>query len=68
MTPIGLLKAELATLERDAYQSAAAYKSGRITLSEHEGHLKRIQPKIDQYKKAIAVLAANNFVEAITEK
>jgi hypothetical protein len=62
MTPIELLKKELATLKRDLSKSVDMFQAGKIDSKLHSQHKENIQPKIDSYRRAIALLEDDKFL------
>jgi hypothetical protein len=56
MTPIEVLEEELHKYERNITVSADALKVGLITPELHETHKTNNEPKIKEFKRAIAIL------------
>jgi hypothetical protein len=61
MTPIEILQEQLYKYEHALEKSEKSFKAGQITSNLHQIHKTNNEPKIKEFKQAIAILKAEEL-------
>jgi hypothetical protein len=62
---INILKKELDELQHSKEKSISLYKKGELIKEKHQFHLKNLNPKIRELKKAIKTLKFRDFIDDV---